>query len=38
MLLFDKEALQLEAKILPLRNKVIDLEKQAEGQRPKWPN
>jgi len=36
-LLFDKgqKALQLEAKILPLRNKVIDLEEQAEGARPR---
>ena len=35
-LLFDKdqEALQLEAKILPLRN-VIDLEEQAEGAKAK---
>jgi len=36
-LLFDKgqEALQLEAKILPLRNKVIDLEEEAEGTKGK---
>jgi len=36
-LLFDKgqEALQLEAKILPLRNKVIHLEEQAEGAKAK---
>jgi len=34
-LLFDKgwEALQLEAKILPLQNKVIDLEEQAKGAK-----
>jgi len=36
-LLFKKgqEALQLEAKILPLRNKVIDLEEQAKGEQAK---
>ena len=36
-LLFDKgqEALQLEAKILPLRNKVINLEEQAKGAKVK---
>jgi len=36
-LLFDKgqEALQLEAKILPLQNKVIDLEEQTEGAKAK---
>ena len=35
--LFDKgqENLQLEAKILPLRNRVIDLEDQAEGTKAK---
>ncbi|KAK7377729.1 hypothetical protein VNO80_03160 [Phaseolus coccineus] len=30
-----KEALQLEAKILPLRNKIIELEEQAEGTQVK---
>jgi len=36
-LFFDKgqDALQLEAKILPLRNKVIDLEEHAEGAKAK---
>ncbi|KAK7342266.1 hypothetical protein VNO80_25212 [Phaseolus coccineus] len=36
-LLFSKgqEALQLEAKILPLRNKIIELEDQAEGAQAK---
>ncbi|KAK7332477.1 hypothetical protein VNO80_29229 [Phaseolus coccineus] len=36
-LLFSKgqEALQLEAKILPLRNKIIELEEQAEGAQAK---
>jgi len=38
-LLFDKshEAVQLEAKILPLRNKVIDLEEKVEGMQEKMP-
>jgi len=38
-LLFDKgqETLQLDAKILPLRNRVIDLEEQAEGAKAKMP-
>ena len=36
-MLFDKgqETLQLEAKILPLCNRVIDLEEQAEGAKAK---
>jgi len=36
-LLFDKgqEALQLDAKILPLRNRVVDLEEEAKGMKAK---
>ena len=36
-LLFDKshEAVQLEMKILPLYNKVIDLEEKVEGMQAK---